>query len=830
MLASGVATAATDPFSKETVALNQQWGETVFAAQNAAPKVDQLVLLHEDAPGNTKVNSAAVGSPLRLGGKTYARGIGSNSRCEMRVRLSRPAERFLADIGLDRNVNGTPGSVQFQVLANGKEAFCSDVIRPNSKALSIDVPLNGATEFDLIMNDGGDGRDYDQGDWCDARVVLKDGSTVWLDALANAGVVAPNLPFSFNYGGKTSAELLPKWKSEIKVEQPDATRQVRTLSFTDPETGLVVKAVATIYQDTPGVDWTLYFTNGGSSDTPIIENVQVVDVSLMPLGQPLTLHRLRGSAAGVEAWMPFDEIVAPGNQVAFGADGGKPARTNSPFFTLDWGSGGVITAVGWSGQWLANVARQANGGARLQAGMQFLRLRLKPGEEIRSPRILQVYWSGGDRDLAHVQFQRTMLAHIVPQLEGKPMFPPIAHTTSAYYENNKSTEADMFAHLAGLRGLGFETFWLDAYWIKNGFPAGVGNYGFPLNRVPAPDRFPNGVEPLGKAVHEAGLKFLLWFEPERVSPGTTLASEHPEWIITTNGDPMSQGGLFDLGSPAAREFMTRYLKEAIREYHMDVLRIDFNIDPLPFWQVRNSQQPDRVGIAEIRYVEGLYQMWDELRAEFPNLVIDNCASGGTRIELETSARSVALYRTDDIEGPMFRRDLDQAALQHQVMTAGLNRYVPFSLGGQMGSAPYHFRSGFNGGITFGEDTRPSEYPREELRQAILEGKRLRKYYAGDFYPLSVIKPDLREWCVTQYHLAETDEGMIVGFRRQLSPFTSYQCALRGIDEAGNYEVTRSSGYTPEATVRMSGRALQKLKLEIDDCPGSVVVEYKKVPE
>ena len=49
------------------------------------------------------------------------------------------------------------------------------------------------------------------------------------------------------------------------------------------------------------------------------------------------------------------------------------------------------------------------------------------------------------------------------------------------------------------------------------------------------------------------------------------------------------------------------------------------------------------------------------------------------------------------------------------MTAGLSRYVPFNTSGQMGADPYHFRSGFNAGISFCEDCRPLDYPRGLLK-------------------------------------------------------------------------------------------------------------------
>jgi alpha-galactosidase len=816
---------APPSFMGEMVALNQAWAEASFAT-HPSPSADQMILLHEDSPGDTKINFSATGGALRLGDKTYSHGIGSNSRCEIRVRLSRPAERFVADIGIDRNVEDSqPASAIFRVLVGGNEVFASAVMRPGNAAQSIDVPLGGAREFDLIIDDGGDGRSYDQGNWADARIVLANGTSLWLDELA--GVPVPGVPFSFIYGGRPSTELLPKWKAESKDEKPDPTRLVRTLTFTDPETGMVVKAVATIYLDTAGVDWTLHFTNRGSKATPILEQVRAVDVRVVPpAGRPVTFDSLMGCHHGAQSWMPIEKALPPGTQVTFGGEAGRPARTHSPFFTVDWTTGGVITAVGWSGQWNGSVAAGADG-LRIEAGMEFLHASLLPGESIRSPRILQVYWQGEDATEAHNQFRRTMLAHIVPKRDGKPVFPPIAHLSTSFYELNATDEASTLSHLESMDGLGFEALWLDAYWHRDGFAGGIGHYGFPLDRVSDPVRFPRGIKPVAEAVHEKGLKFLLWFEPERVSPGTSIAQEHPEWVINAPGDHGFNSGLFDLGNPSAREFMTTYLAAAIKEYGVDILRIDYNINPLPFWQEMNQKNPERVGISEIRYVEGLYKMWDDLRAEFPGLDIDNCASGGMRVDLETVSRALTLWRTDYTIDPLLRKDYNQAALQNQVMTAGLNRYLPFSVSGQMGASPYLFRSGFNGGIAFAEDTRPADYPREQLRDAIAEGKRLRRYYTGDFYPLVDVTADPRDWTVMQYHLPENGEGVVIGFRRHKSPFTTIQCELRGIDPAATYEVTRSISAKPEVSVQMKGADLQKLSLQIPEMPGSVVLEYKK---
>ena len=808
------------------VVLNRRWAESAFAELPGTSRGDRLAIVHEDVAGDTKVGRCAAGGPIRLGDREYERGVGVNSHSVMRVSLTRPAARLVADIGLDRNVDGTAASVRFHVSVGGEDLFATDVVRPTGGVQSIDVPLKGAREFDLTVDDGGDGRGWDQGDWADPRVVLEDGSELWLDELARRAEVATELPFSFVYGGRPSSEFIVGWQREVEDQQLDDGRRRRTLTLTDGETALEVRAVCTIYTDTPGVDWMLHFTNRGAEDTPIIEQVKAVDVAIAPgIGSAPVLRRLHGSACAVSDWQPFEEALTPGKRIEFAPREGKSSQGACPFFNLDWGRGGVITALGWSGQWSASVARGDQGSIRLQAGMQNLHLKLRPGESIRSPRVLQLHWSDGSELRACNLFRRTMLRHVAPQVGGKTVTPPIVHLSTSFYELNDSTEANVLSHLEAIKGLGFEFFWLDAYWTRDGFPSGMGHYGFPITRAEPADRFPRGLRPIGEAAHREGMGFVVWFEPERVAAGTELATEHPEWVIS----PASDGsGLFNLGLPAAREYMTKYLLSVIEEYGIDCLRIDFNINPLPFWQHLDQQDPERVGMAEVRYVEGVYRMWDDIRRACPDLFIDNCASGGMRIDLETCSRSIPLWRTDATIGPLNERAFDQAALQNQVMSAGLSRYLPFSTSGMMGATPYWFRSGFNAGISFCEDCRPDDYPRELLKQAIAEAKRLRRYYFGNFYPLSDITTSAKDWCVMQYHRPAEQDGMIVAFRRHQSPYASFVCEPHEIDPAAKYAVAQSHGYQPGEAVIVAGSELQRLKAEIDDRPGSVVVEYRRL--
>jgi len=809
------------------VSFNRQWAERVFA-ESPEPVVwdNQLTIVHEDAPGDTKIGRCAAGGPLRLGEKRYTRGIGVNSHSVLRVTLAQPAARFIADIGLDRNVDGTIASVAFHVAVDGQDVFATEVMRPADGVQTIQVPLNKAHQFDLIVDDGGDGRGFDQADWADARVVLQDGSEIWLDDLANQWQIGAGLPFSFVYDGKHSSEFIGGWKRKIQVEAIDPTKRRRTLTLTDPNTGLEIRAVATIYNDTPGVDWTLSFTNKGSKDTPILEQVKAVDVAIKTgISSIPTLLMLRGSSCAIDDWLPYDESLPQGKRIDFAPAQGKSSLGACPFFNIAWGGGGVITAIGWSGQWCAAVEQAKGGTLRLQAGMQNLHLSLHPGETIRSPRILQLYWFGNDVFQPYNLFRQTMLNHIVPKVNGKTATPPIVHLSTSFYELNNSTESNVLSHLEPIKGLGFECFWLDAYWTRDGFPNGMGHYGFPLQRAEPPERFPRGLKPISDAAHQEGMGFLMWFEPERVAKDTHIAREHPEWVISPNNDG---SGLFNLGIPEAREYMTRYLLTVIKEYGLDCLRIDFNIGPLPFWQFLDQQDPNRVGLAEMRYVEGHYQMWDDILGTYPHLFIDNCASGGMRIDLETCSRSIPLWRTDATIAPLNNLDFQQAALQNQVMTAGLSRYMPFSTSGQMGATPYLFRSGYNAGISFCEDCRPADYPRDLLKKGIAEGKRIRKYYFGNFYPLSEITTSAKDWCVMQYHRPTEQDGMIMAFRRHQSPYASFICNPHEIDPEADYEVTQAHTYELSQPMMMKGAELQWFKAEIDHCPGSLVIEYRRL--
>jgi alpha-galactosidase len=248
-----------------------------------------------------------------------------------------------------------------------------------------------------------------------------------------------------------------------------------------------------------------------------------------------------------------------------------------------------------------------------------------------------------------------------------------------------------------------------------------------------------------------------------------------------------------------------------------VFRQDFNIAPLGFWQAADA--PDRQGIAENRYVAGLYTMWDELRRRHPNLTIDNCASGGRRIDLETCSRSYPLWRSDT---QCYFRAIP---VQDQVQTAGLSLYVPLHAAGAWSFEPYLFRSVATMGTSICQDLRKmDEATAQQARSVIAEMKRLRPLWQGDYYPLFSINVDETQWCGWQFHRVDLDKGFAMLFRRSGSPYSSAQIALHGLDPKAKYRVDFADENRTEV---LNGAQLQSWQATLNSPGTSSLIVYER---
>ena len=201
------------------------------------------------------------------------------------------------------------------------------------------------------------------------------------------------------------------------------------------------------------------------------------------------------------------------------------------------------------------------------------------------------------------------------------------------------------------------------------------------------------------------------------------------------------------------------------------------MDPLPYW--RRNDAPDRQGITEIRHITGYFAYWDALLKEHPNMLIDSCASGGRRNDLETLRRAVPLLRSDYIIEPV----------GNQCHTYALSFWVPFYGTGTGAIDPYLFRSVMCPHFTACFDMRNKDANWDLARKLVGEWRKIAPCMLGDYYPLTPYSLANDAWIGWQFDRPEEGDGVIQVFRRGDSIYRQAELKLHGLDADKDYAIT-----------------------------------------
>lgn len=212
------------------------------------------------------------------------------------------------------------------------------------------------------------------------------------------------------------------------------------------------------------------------------------------------------------------------------------------------------------------------------------------------------------------------------------------------------------------------------------------------------------------------------------------------------------------------------------------------MNPFPAW--RAADEPGRAGVTEMKYIEGLYRFWGALRKEFPDMFIDNCSSGGRRLD----------YMLGDFSFPLCQSDYACHAVGSytaiQLQNVFLNEVYPLhsTLSWMPANDLYAaFSSGCGMGVGSKAWNFPSIYPKadypfdtyRETLKAILE---MRSCMTGDYYLLTP-HPERKEFfCAIQCFNEALNKGFILVFRRPQGEEEEFFSQLRDIEEKNTYEV------------------------------------------
>ena len=612
------------------------------------------------------------------------------------------------------------------------------------------------------------------------------------------------LPISFTYGGKEYRGM-PEY-SRVSHELTDANIMRATYTAV-LEAGLEVQLTYTEYRDFPVREWVASFTNTGTADTPILENVKIGGA----LDGKLTdFVWSNGDTCRDDGYEWFTETFGDKDSLAIGPVDGTSCNGAAPYMQIHMEDYALRIGIGWSAMWEAAVTKCSCGGGCYTVGQKRCHMTIHPGETMRTPRLTVLAYTG---DEAHGRnlWRRWYLAHILPRENGQPLKPYLCmhnwncegkpeHTAAT--EENQCGAIDRY--LAG--GLHPDIWWIDAGW----YPC---DYNWPLTGTWFPDekRFPKGLGPIGRKCEETGMRFLLWFEPERVVTGTWLHQNHPEWLLSAydeNGNEQSNH-LLDLGNREAWTWLVNHVDALIKESHIHIYRQDFNFSPLPIWVTAETE--DRIGAVENLHVQGYLAYWDELILRNPGLWIDSCASGGRRNDLDTMRRAVPLHYTDVGYG---NHPIKQK--QHRA----LFEWIPYFRAHNMS---WDNPDGTYGGANNPVDefafqcamapalTSMTSYLADDAAFAV-DRKMVPVWRAaaeimlrGDYYPLTECRKDPADWYAMQFDDSDAGDGFVQVVRN-----------TRVTEDTCHVQMHTEPGKTYTFTDRLTGNSFAKTAEELAD--------------
>ncbi|MFG3022483.1 alpha-galactosidase [Streptomyces sp. NPDC048254] len=472
------------------------------------------------------------------------------------------------------------------------------------------------------------------------------------------GALALDTAGAMRYGHAAVQVRFADGVRDLELRWTGETRSAHelALTFSDRHYPLTIEAHFRVHADTDVMERHLVLRHTGTeaADGPV--TVVRADSATwnVPRLNGYRLSQVHGQW-GAETQLTRTEL--PYGETVLSSRRGTTSHHANPWVMLDDGTatedhGRVHSAaLAWSGSWQLTVQRLPTERVAVSAGAGHSPItpQLPPGAELRTPVSAAAYTEGGFGGAGRA-WHRYLLDHVLPHpREVRPVL----------YNSWEATEFDV-----GIEGqsalaeraaaLGVELFVMDDGWFgaRTHDAAGLGDW------TPNPERFPDGLTPLIDRVHELGMRFGLWVEPEMVNPDSDLYRAHPDWVLhhlTRRRTEARNQLVLNLARPDVAAWMYDRLDELLTKNDIDFLKWDFN---RPFTE---AGWPDAEGDPEALWtdhVNHLYAVIDRLRATHPHLRIESCGSGGARLDPGILARTDQMWTSDNTDA------LDRLDIQH----------------------------------------------------------------------------------------------------------------------------------------------------------------------
>ena len=389
------------------------------------------------------------------------------------------------------------------------------------------------------------------------------------------------------------------------------------------------------YLTRPEVDMIETWTEIENGEQKPVTLTQFASISLPIRRGNVWLSSFYGSW-GNEAIL-CEEPLTPGEKIIKNKDGVRNSHTahGEVMFSLDGkaqeNQGDVIgAALCYSGNYQLKVETDDTDFHYFFAGINpdNSEYHLKKGEIFATPRVAlsfsQAGLSGVSRNF-HKWGRQYMLAH--GDKERKVL---LNSWEGVYFDINQQGMDQMMGDIASMGG---ELFVMDDGWFGDKYPRKTDNSSLG-DWVVDKNKLPEGIEGLLRDAKKHGIKFGIWIEPEMSNTVSELYEAHPDWIVKApKREPvLGRGGtqvVLDLSNPKVQDFVFSIVDDLMTKYpEIDYIKWDANMAIMNHgsqYLTMNDQSH-----LYIEYHRGFEKACQKIRAKYPDLTIQACASGGGR--------------------------------------------------------------------------------------------------------------------------------------------------------------------------------------------------------
>ena len=635
--------------------------------------------------------------------------------------------------------------------------------------------------------------------------------------------------------GNMSTELV--YQSD--AQQAEANATVYTVTLKDKIYDFEVDVCYRAYNNCDVIEtWTVIRNN---EKKPIV--LQKYASGFMPFRQGDAWVTHQHGSWGAESQITEEPLKAGVFEV-HDMNGAKNAVINRPniMVSLDGkpreNEGRVVGAVlCWSGNFRMTIDTQGKRVHRLVAGINeaHSQYELKKGETFTTPELAFAYSNEGMGGVSRSYHRWARLNNKVHN--GQQLRKILLNSWEGVYLN--VSQDGMEKMMDGVKSLGGELFVMDDGWFGEKYQRSVDDCALG-DWVTDTRKLPKGVPALEKAAADRGLKWGIWIEPEMTNTKSELYEKHPDWIVChpTRTPITGRGGtqlILDMSNPKVQDFVfgvvDNIMKETPNTYY---IKWDANFEIHNFGS--HYLSADNQSHLYVDYHLGLKKTLERIRAKYPDLVIQCCASGGGRVNYGLMPYFEEFWVSDNTDAQ--QRLFIQWGTSMFFPSCAMAQHVSASPNHQTGRViPLKFR--FDVAMTgrLGMEMKPSDLNEKETecaRKAVQTYKDIRPIIQqGNLY--RILSPyDKTGFCSEMFITDDKSEAVFFAYKfEQYVDLFRPRFHFAGLDPNATYELTelnRQGGADHWEGKRITGTFLMKQGIEIalNGQFASKVIKLKKI--